>query len=54
MVKEKKEKDEEKEKEGAVKERDKGMERVASKFYLISTIDFKTIEDTQKNEWIHK
>lgn len=55
MVKVKKEKDEEKEKEEAVEERDKEMERVAAKFYPVSTIDFKTIENTQKmNEYINK
>lgn len=55
MVKVKKEKDEEKEKEEAVEERNKEMERVAAKFYPMSTIDFKTIENTQKmNEYINK
>ena len=48
MVKVKKENDEEKEKEEAVEERNKEMERVAAKVHPISTIDFKTIENTQK------
>lgn len=47
MDKVKKEKDEEK-KEGAVEDRDKEMEMVAAKFYIISTIDFKTLENTKE------